>query len=235
MSTAPSQFGALPLPAPAPAQGETAGDPGLDVLLAFARAVINTSAGAVYATVASGLGDPVKTIRPHNPEQVVFNERDLSALFGWRTGGEIETLADDYDVETSRLTLLWVLVPSQQEHLALRGPIINAVAKSLDAALRRGRHPAWTQTGDTDTQAAARGSFLWSWAGWFAFDKASWKLQDLIVSKHGVDARYPAVQWDLTVRELVTLGRSTDPNKLTATLEIPDGDAPLVTFALPLP
>lgn len=235
MSTAASQFGALPLPAPPPLQGETAGDPGLDVLLAFARAVIVASCGDVWATLAPGADSVVRVTKAHSPAEHTFVTSWCPALFGWRAGGEIETIADDYDVETSRITLLWVFLPTTNEKQGSRAPIANAIGKALDAALRRGRHPAWTQAGDTDTQAAARGSFLWSWAGWFAFDKAGWKPQELQVESESKQVRFPAVQWDLTVRELVTLGRSTDPNKLTATLEIPDGDAPLVTFALPLP
>lgn len=234
MTTAASQFGALPLPVPAPADGATVADPGLDVLLAFARAVLIASANAAHQTVDPGTDAVVKTIRAHNPGQVVFNERELPALFGWRLSGESETLAEDYEIETSKITLLWIFPPAQQEHLARRGPLVNGLAKALDAALRRGRHPAWIQSGDTDTQAASHGSFLWEWAGWFAFDKVTWKLQELIASKASVDATYPGVQFELTVRERVFLGQSTDPLKGSISIHLPDEeDNPLVTLEFP--
>lgn len=232
--TAATQFGALPLPVPNPTSTTTVADPGLDVLLAFAKAILNATATTAYQMVAPGVGVPVKTTRAHDPGQVVFNEKELAALFAWRLRGEVETLADDYDIETATLTLLWVFPTAQAEHQARRAPILNGLTKGLDAALKRGRHPAWVQTGDTDTQAATRGSFLWRWAGWFAFDRVTWKLQEVVVGKNGVDATYPAIQWDLVVRERVHLGMPTAPNKITATVGVPDTDAPTV-FSLPIP
>lgn len=233
MTSAASQFGALPLPIPAPGTGETVADPGLDVLLAFAKAVLIASANTAHQTVDPGTEDVVKTTRAHNPGQVVFSEKELPALFGWRISGESTTEADDYEIETSKITLLWILPPAQQEHLAARGPIVHGLAKALTAALKRSRHPAWIKGGDTDPQAATRGSFLWEWAGWWAFDKVTWKLQELIATKGGTDATYPGVQFDLTVRERVFLGQSTDPLKAALTVHLPDEeDNPLVSLEL---
>ena len=50
---APTQFGALPLPALAPGVDESGGDPGLDILLAFARAVIVARCGCLLYTSPS--------------------------------------------------------------------------------------------------------------------------------------------------------------------------------------
>lgn len=231
--TSAAQFGALPLPAPAPGAEDSAGDPGLDVLLAFAKAVLVQACGTAWATIAPGAAEVVKITKAHDPGATTFNTAWCPALFGWRTGGEIETLADDYEIETAKLTLLWVFLPTTNEKQRLRSPAVNAIAKALEAAIKRGRHPAWVQGGDSDPQASKRGSFLWEWAGWFAFDKASWKLQELIVESESTKASYPGVQFELTVRERVFLGQSTDPLKAALTVHLPDEeDNPLVSLEL---
>lgn len=229
----PTQFGALPLPAPITSDtSPTAGDPGLDVLLAFARDVIVASANAAYLEVAPGTGSVVQQTRAHNPGQVVINEKDFPALYSWRLRGDIETIADDYDVETCALSLLWVFPTAQAEHQSKRSPLVNAVAKPLLAGLRRGRHPAWVVDGDPDALAASEGSFLWAWAGWWAFKKASWKLQEVVVQKLGVETTYPAIQWEITVEERVELGLPTAPAKSLNTLNA-GGDGPSTVFEMP--
>lgn len=241
--SAPSQFGALPLPVPVAASGETVSDPGLDVLLAFAAAVINARCGAAYADIAPNTTTgttAVNVTRAHNPGELVVTEKQFPGLWAWRTRGTFETMAEDYDTEISNLTLLWIFPPAQAENQRLRGPIVNGIAKSLAASVMRGRDPAWIKSGDTEPQAAWNGSFLWAWAGWFALEgKPTWKTQDLVVEKGGAGredrSTYPAVQWELTIRERVHLGLPTDTAQTTVTVEVPDGDAPLVTFTLPKP
>lgn len=237
--SAPTQFGAMPLPVPVAGATETVADPGLDVLLAFARAVIVARCGNAYADIAPGTGSVVKLTRAHNPGEIVVTEKQFPGLWGWRTGGTFETIADDFDTEVSRITLLWVFAPAQAENQRVRGPIVNGIAKSLSASVMRGRDPAWVLAGDTEPQAVRNGSFLWSHAGWFALDgRPTWKVQDLIVDKgepgRETRATYPAVQWELTVRELVHLGTPTDPNQITTTLGVPGTDTP-TAFSLPIP
>lgn len=231
---APTQFGALTLPAPAPDVDEAGGDPSLDTLLAFARAVIVARCGTLWSSIAPASTSVVQVTRAHDPGELVVTEKQFPGLWAWRTRGDFERIADDFDTEAAALSLLWIFPPAQQNNQRVRTPTVNAVGKALCAALARGRDPAWVATADPEAQAARNGSFLWKQAGWFAFEKVSWKLQDLVIDKGGEQATYPGVQWEIAVRELVHLGHPPDPNALTTTLEIPDGDAPLVTFALPL-
>lgn len=230
---APTQFGALSLPAPAPAANESAGDPGLDVLLAFAKDVIVQQCGDVWASLAPGATSVVNVTKGHNPGDTVFVTSWAPGLFAWRTGGDIETIADDYDIETARLSLLWVFLPTTNEKQRLRSPVVNAIAKSLNAALKRGRHPAWVKSSDPDTLAASQGSFLWSWAGWWAFQKASWKLQEVVLEGDTKAVNYPALQWEITVQERVFPGLPTDPAKSLNTLDA-GGDGAAVIFRMPL-
>ena len=242
MTAAPTQFGALPLPVPAPAAEAAVSDPGLDVLLAFAKDVLVARCNTAWAAIAPniGNGDVVQLVRTHDPAERAFLEKQLPALWGWRTKGDSETIADDFDTSLDTLCLLWVFPPALAENQRLRGPIVNGVAKSLLASLKRGRDPAWVKSGDTEPQAAANGSFLWSWAGWFALEgKPSWKLQELVVEKGESKASYPAVQFELQVRELVHLGLPPDPSKTTTTLVIPlpdeqGGDHTMLEFQEPL-
>lgn len=236
--SAPTQFGAVPLPVPVPGAAETVADPGLDVLLAFAQAVIVARCGDAYADIAPGTGSVVKLTRTHNPGEIVVTERQFPGLWGWRTGGTFETIADDFDTEVSRITLLWVFAPAQAENQRVRGPIVNGIAKSLAASVLRGRDPAWVLAGDAEPQAAHNGSFLWSHAGWFALDgKPMWKIQDLLVDKgepgRETRATYPAVQWELTVRELVHLGHPDDALKQQVTLTVPGSDTTVAVLSLP--
>lgn len=234
MTSAPTQFGALPFPVPNPDVGEAASDPGLDVLLSFAQAVIVARCGETWRRIGGDTGEVVKITRAHNPAERVVIERQFPALFGWRTRGVFETIADDFDTELSTLTLLWVFPPAQSENQRIRGPIVNGVAKALGAGLMRGRDPAWVVPGDTEAQAARNGSFLWSWAGWFAVEtRPTSKAQELVVEKaDNTRAIYPAWQWEITVRERVHLGLPADPALATNTIA-PAGESPLVTFQLP--
>lgn len=234
MTTAPTQFGAMPFPVAVPGTGEAASDPGLDVLLAFAQAVIVDRVGDAWSVIGGDTGEVVKLTRAHNPAERVVIEKQFPALFGWRTRGVFETIADDFDTELSTFTLLWVFPPAQSENQRIRGPLVNGVNKALGAGLMRGRDPAWIVPGDPETQAARNGSFLWSWAGWFALEtRPTGKAQELIIEKDsGARVTYPAWQWEITVRERVHLGLPADPALATNTIA-PAGESPLVTFQLP--
>ena len=240
MTAAPTQFGALPLPVPAAGATDTVSDPGLDVLIAFASAVIIARCATAWADIAPNTGAVVKLTRTHDPAERIFSEKQLPALWGWRTQGEAETIADDFDTSVDKLTLLWVFPPALAANQRLRGPIVNGIAKALIASIKRGRDPAWVKAGDTEPQAAANGSFLWSQAGWFALEgRPSWRLQELVVEKGEQKASYPAVQFDLQVRELVHLGLPADPSKTTTTIQIPlpdeeGGDHTLIVFEEPI-
>jgi hypothetical protein len=217
------RFGALPLPAPAPGAGETAGDPGLDVVLSFCMAVLLADVNAAYKAVAPETGNVVKNVFSHNPADGVFEQKQLPALYAWRTTGDSERLADDIELDSSVISMLWVFVPAKQDNQRVRSPLINAVAKALKAALLTGRHPAWQQTGDPEPQAAWNGSFLWEWAGWWSLDKVSTKPASLDVDFDGEKARFPALQIDLTVHERAVRGLPSAPAKVQGAVSVPDG------------
>lgn len=233
----PTQFGALPMPVPLLGQGETlASDPGLDMLLSFAQAVLQARCGTVYeALVPRHQSHGVVTaVHGHNPSEMVISEKDFPGLWAWRTGGVFECLADDFDTEVSTLELLWIFPVAKQETQKQRSPLVNGLAKALGSALLRGRDPSWHVPMDTDPRATDHGSFLHEHAGWFALEgKPLWKLQDVIVEKGDASkATYAAVQWTLTVRERVQLGALPYP-LLSTTLVGQPNETPLVSLRLP--
>lgn len=222
--TAATRFGALDLPTPAPADGETGGDPAIDILLAFARDVMVAQLTQVHAKVAPNTGPVVRHVFPYNPAEGPFEVKQLAALYAWRSSDESLRLADDIDLTTSTLSLLWVFVPAKEDNQKRRWPIVNAVAKVLVSALLRGRHPAWTKANDPEEQASYNGSFLWAWMGLWSLDKVSAKATCLDVQIDEETARFPALQIDIVVTERAVLADPDSPAQLTGHVAVPDGE-----------
>lgn len=157
-------YGALPIPVPAPAAGDSVADPALNVLGRYLRAVLNRYAVPAWASVAPGQ-DVVKTATATGAEDQTFNERDLPALFLWRTNENFARIADDWETDTSTVSVLWVPRPGPQAQLALRATFYNAVCKLINTALWNSRDPAWVDPTDPDPLASVLGSSVCARAG----------------------------------------------------------------------
>lgn len=152
-------FGTLTDPAAAPAAGETVTDRALDVLLAFSAAVLTEKIGAAWSAVAPGKA-VVARVYPWDPEAESFTDKDLPALFGWRSGGKPPTVeASDWLVQEDTITMQWVLPPTAQARSRIRAPILSGWAKMLEKSLYTRRETAYVAATDTDplsrTYAAA--------------------------------------------------------------------------------
>jgi hypothetical protein len=151
------RFGAVDLPIPAPAATTDAvSDPALDLILSFVKAVFNNAAGTAWTARAAGDATPVVTVFAHDPEKADFVDRDLPALFLYRTGGGTyeDEGADLFRENPAPLRLRWAFPPTVQGKRAVREPIINGLSKVLASALAAGRHPSWTVSTDLeDTDA----------------------------------------------------------------------------------
>lgn len=150
----PEYYGALPLPTATPTGDEAAGDPALRYILEYLQAVLNAECTSAVSSVWRG-SQAVVTIFAHDPGEVVFNERDLPALFLYRES-EPSMLWEGHDWRIARdqLSLLWVMPPGVQGSRRVRMPLINAIIKCVDKAIESYRHPAWVATGETDPTAA---------------------------------------------------------------------------------
>jgi hypothetical protein len=140
----------------------------------------------------------------HDPEEAVFNEKHLPALFLFRQpGGEPEWLAADYRIDTTNVTVLWVFPLAAQEKVRARSPMVNAIRKSIDAAIERGRHPSWVDADDPDTTAERRGSAILDRAGLWSLRMGGWNQLPVVIEIDGGEDRrtYRALQCSLVIQE----------------------------------
>lgn len=159
-------YGALAIPLPAPPAGGSVADPGLDVMAAFFAAVLNARAQVAWtavqppvtglATQPNGLVNPVvRTILEHNPEQIVFDEKQLPAIYLDRVSGEEPIwLAEDYRNTHDVWRLWWVFPTAVQYTQRMRNSFGNGLVKVLDRAIEALRDPAFVWPGDPDATAA---------------------------------------------------------------------------------
>lgn len=160
-------YGALAIPLPAPPAGGSVADPGLDVMAAFFAAVLNARAQVAWtavqppvtglATQPNGVVNPiVRTILEHNPEMVVFDEKQLAAIYLDRVSGEEPFwLAEDYRNTHDVWRLLWVFPTAVQYTQRIRNSFTNGIVKVLDRAIEALRDPAFVWPGDPDATASS--------------------------------------------------------------------------------
>jgi hypothetical protein len=159
----PDTFGLLQLPVPVPAdpRAEAVGDPLLDLVAAFVKAVLNADVGAAWASVYPATPLPVAFTETHDPNEGAFTTKRTPCLYVYRADEPppraIRT-TQDWDVVRTAITLLLVPPPPTQDKQKIRTNLRNAIDKSIRAAVRQGRHPAWVVAGDTLYNATDYGS-----------------------------------------------------------------------------
>lgn len=160
-------WGATVLPLVAADGTDAVTDKAASVLLAYFRAFLNAHAPVAWqsvfkSTVVSVPTTPVVGAFVNDPATSEFNERDLPALFLWRTGGvqreggDDDWIAADWRVMTDNWTLLWIFPTAVQGIQQARDPIVKGLAALLGYALKRGRDSSYAITGDADISAATR-------------------------------------------------------------------------------
>lgn len=204
-------YGKLLLPVPVPGAEEAPGDPLLDVLLDFAKAVVNYQGGAAWQAVANQAAQlPVQHVYAHDPVRFGIVESQLPALFLSREYNEPSRwVAHDYWVRSSRLIMYWI--PPRVAQQQKRGRIAafgNVIQSALDAVLDPvARTPAWVVPGDTDPNAASLGSLVYKYIPVWEIDagRAEWvdlRLPMAAATADMGDVVYPAlrVYWILQER-----------------------------------
>lgn len=181
-------FGGLQIPVPTDPDpndfppDEAVGDPLLKYTAQFLTAVIRTYVGAAWESIQPGK-PIIRTIQTNDPDDI-FIESQLPALYVYRpkraTREAVEMsvrMADDYQVETSRLVAQWIMDPSPQVTRAVRNQITNAVRKVVDRAILVGRDKAWIVPADLvpatptyDAKAAINGSSLMAYTGYMTIE-----------------------------------------------------------------
>lgn len=206
-------FGPLPVPLVAPKTGEAVADPFISTTLSFFAAVLNANAPAAWRAVFKDVPNaPVVkgtfTDDPE-PENGVFNESQLPALFFWRSDVRDPVyIAEDWLTQESRCTLLWVMPPAADRlKRSLRTSVINGIARTLMMMVERDCDPSWVVPGDLDPKAATRGSLFSVWGAWMEFMVGAWKPYQLKVRMldRGAPPRpYDAVRITCRVVERLT-------------------------------
>jgi len=153
-------FGALPLPSAA----SDSSDPALDAIGSYLTACLVDALDAAWLTLVPS--DTVcKVHHLHDPNGGHFQDEQLPCLFLWRGESTGERLADEYEIDRTTVTVLWIPPPLEQDRNVDTARFANAIGKALQRALYLGRDPAWydAHPGDTAPQIAdkrLRGSLL---------------------------------------------------------------------------
>lgn len=240
------RYGNLLLPAQVPSAAEAPADPLLDVVLDFAKAVVNYEGGAVWtALMPAGAKQPVQNTYTHDPVRYGIAETWLPALFLFREYNEASRwVAHDYWVRSSRLCMYWI--PPRIASPALRGRVAtfggNLIHSAIDAVLDPGaRHPAWVVPQDTDPAAQSEGSLVWHWAKVWELDvaRAEWVDLELPMAAATADTgrmTYPALRcyWTLQERNQGVLGTDHLPLEGVTGTMYTGGDKEFLQFAFRL-
>lgn len=152
--------------------GAKAGDALLDVLGGFLQAVLNAEAASIWTAAgvaASGSAPAGREVAirvfTSDPEQpgTEFQDRELPALFLWRSAFETPVWwGQGWRVRKSTVELAWVFPPAAMAAQTARDPFVNVLQAVVDEQLEfMGRNPAYVYPGDTDPDAATRGSDIW--------------------------------------------------------------------------
>jgi hypothetical protein len=198
-------FGAVEIPiVPPDSRADSVADPLLDFTLRYFQAVINAKTAAAWAVVAPGT-PPVRTIAANDPEDLLFNSKDLPALFAWRSGGgqaPPERIAEDTIFMRDQVHLYWIMPPARAAFRGFREQITAGVAKVLMVAIELGRDPVWVVDGDPDPLAQTYGSVFPRLAGWSEMRLARWEDKAASIQMANEPARnYPAMHVVLDVVE----------------------------------
>lgn len=162
----------------------------------------------------------------HDPEYYDFKAGDLPALYLFRTGSakDTENFTEDWRVTTDKVTVQWVLPPASQiGTMPARARALGFIAKVVDAALRRGRDPAFIIDGDADPQSAVEGSVVIRHAGLTKLECTKWRSGQIAIQKFGGDHRelFPAMIAELTIAEIFQdLPGTAVPDALGPTAEL---------------
>lgn len=219
-----------------------AGDPLLTKLGAACQAIVNARCNALWTSVCPrGKGGntppvPVATVFTHDPNDRVFNTKELPALYVFR--GKVspqEWAAEDLVLQKSTLTLIWVFPHEPQAKTASQIPMANAVVKAIGAALWSGQDSAWVDPTDPDPKAPTAGSLIVERMGLWTIQMGESRMRPVkieIQDRAGLSFEFAALEMSVEVEEqlvddlaVTPGGRYASPPKTTTTVQTSDDPA----------
>jgi hypothetical protein len=187
------------------------GDPALQLTLGFLYAFLvldNNANGPWQAQTGYPIIASPLSLFAHNPNDVVLSTSYMPALFLFRddqAGSEIVREADDWDVETSTWTMLWVTPnpASGQDVLRQYRQYANQFVKACVVGIDRGYTPSWVMPNDTDPSSRYRGSFYPFFTNVMRQRITGYKRTKVLSkpSNGGAVLEFPAVEIKWEVRE----------------------------------
>ena len=223
-------FGGISVPVAAPVAGFPAGDPALKYVADFVKAVLVARCATAWASVA-GTESICKTAFYHDPTVGSVSYSDCPSVHVWRSVIGTEQMADDWTTQESTLRVLWLMHPADQDKRITQTPMFGAIAKVLRSRLYRGRDPSWKITGDPDTLATTRGSYLHRWCSFDKIEVGAATPADIMVEgADGSRHAFEGLVLELTVTESLIEDSAiygTEPYLLNGAVGIAeDGEIP---------
>lgn len=230
-------FGPFDFSGQAPPEGALS-DPALDKIAAFVNAVLLSKLGSAWNQVDPG-GKPVNSVFIADPKVTAINNRDLPSLYIWRSRMHQERVADDYYIDRSEISILWIASPQVQAKQQARLPVFNGIAKTIYWAFVRGRDESWVDSADTTNNKD--GSEIASACG-FLYPPELTHCEPYIYVQHvdqmsgAAAARYPGVLakisgseqtvWDPSIRGAPAAHTTTVSNNGVPLVEVEDPVTP---------
>jgi len=222
-------YGALNFPVQIPAQNESVHDPALDYIGAYFKACLNYQLGPSWQAVNPDRKF-VETYEVGEPDET-FNERDLPAIFIYRSMAYDEQISDDWNETCTDVSVTWVPQNAVQAKRALRSTGVNGFQKVISRALELGRSPVWIDPSDDDPSAKTLGSCLMTRAGFYRPPYLVSAKTDRVTIQKGRDyADYTAFTVVIKIHEITQWNNSFDsitmanraPSKLNETVSSGD-------------
>lgn len=244
----PDTFGLLQLPVPAPTDPRTqaVGDPLLDLVASYVKAVLNAELREAWAAVFPSRGVkgsdgtatsvPVVHTETFDPDEGAFTSARLPCLYVYRADSpEPQRIRTTQSWEVVRSPIALLLIPPRptEEKQTLRASIRNAADKALRAAVREGRHPSWIVPGDTYFDPAEYGSVFLQHAKLQSWSFTGVKRQTLtIVDADGERDAFPGLMAGLLVDEQLErgTGRYAEMSHVEGAVTIGEGAIPFASY-----
>lgn len=197
------EFGAMPLPVPAPAAGEALSDPGLDDIADYFATTLAHYLAAAWEAVASANEPFVRQVYKYRPDES-FLANTTPALYCFRDREDTaERAGDGFEQTNGKIVLIWVYPPTKQLSQIDRSAIFNGFSKALKRVAYRERDPSWVHAADVgDDAAEAYGSSIFNHGGIDFWQPMGCREESITIETETDKMIFPAIIGEVGIREV---------------------------------